>query len=153
MCISEAPRNYVYIYMCIYLYIDCIHAHVIFFPVCIIYIYFIFIDRKKKKNGHQVKRRIQDGRWGLGEGETFDYTTHRDWAGKRKENKTKYSSNRGKKNEDNVKHFTHSKGYMNYIENRKITNNPLSASNAHFLRQLVMQGLGMSNVFPKCCSY
>lgn len=123
-----------------------------FFSVCIIYIYFIFIDRKKK-NAHQVKRRIQDGRWGLGEGETFDYTTHRDWAGKRKENKTKYSSNREKKNEDNVKHFTHSKGYMNYMENRKISNNPLSASNAHFLCQLVMQGLGMWNVFPKCCSY
>lgn len=68
MCISEAPRNYVYIYMCIYLYIDCTHARVIFF-FCMYNIYISRIcKQKKKKHAHQVKRRIQDGRWGLGKG-------------------------------------------------------------------------------------
>lgn len=92
-----------------------------------------------------------DGAWGRVKHSTIPHTG----IGQANVKKTKQNTHQtgGKKNEDNVKHFTHSKGYMNYIENRKISNNPLSASNAHFLCQLVMQGLGMSNVFPKCCSY
>lgn len=94
------------IHIYVYIFIYRLYSRACDFFFCMYNIYILYIYRqKKKKNAHQVKRRIQDGRWGLGEGETFDYTTHRDWAGKRKENKTKYSSNRGKKKRGQCKTF------------------------------------------------
>lgn len=55
MCNSEAPRNYVYIYI-VYIFIYRLYSRACdFFSVCIIYIYFIFISRKKTRSPGKMK--------------------------------------------------------------------------------------------------